>query len=698
MNRRFRFVILLLIITCGLGCVYFNTFYYARKHFNEAESKRKNLARGSSTRSLSGFYSKAADKAEKVLEKWPDSKWADDALYVCGVSYFYMEKFDQSEKRFRELIANYPESEYIRESRVYLAQTKLKLKDIDEAMALFEELYYGDEKKDVKMRAAMALGDYYFQEKDYKNAEVYFQTLVDSLGDDETKQSAQMSIADGQFSQFNYIRALEAYRAVLDMDPEKDIKYMAVFHIGECRYFLGDIEGGLEDFQRLADDEIFYDSLAAVKLMIALGHEMDGDLELAEEVYEKIIEESASRGYHATMANFNLGLIYQYDYEDFKKAKEYYDKAKSGGARSDVYQDALQRSSDIGKLELYYQKQVFDSTATREDFENAALTQYLLAELYLIQLAKPDSAMQELDYIMESFPETDIAPKSLISMAIIQRDYYDDTLAFDTALRAVLRKYPRSDYIPDAIDLLGLAGTAADTGYAEKYYEQAERFFLDTVILDSARHYLREIIDSFPRSSLNMQARYTNLWLTEMYDNPGDSSVYYAYVDFLDSFPTGFYVDLVEQKLRAKTPKRPVYADVEEDTPADDIAADSTEADTSTTPGRALTPEERYYIGPEGARIPKVKEDPMKVDKEFRYPTAAYYLNFAGHFYFQVKIDAFGDVTETKLMNPSPSEELNQEAYETVTVSHFNTAWIPPELFDTWFVYKFYVKPPDVLK
>jgi len=49
-------------------------------------------------------------------------------------------------------------------------------------------------------------------------------------------------------------------------------------------------------------------------------------------------------------------------------------------------------------------------------------------------------------------------------------------------------------------------------------------------------------------------------------------------------------------------------------------------------------------------------------------------------------------------MNSSPSEELNLEAYETVLVSHFNTAWIPPELFDTWFVYKFHVKPPDMLK
>ena len=696
MSRRINLILIVLILATSVGCVYYNTFYHARKNFNEAESRRKNLARGASTRGLASYYSKSVDKAEKVLEKWPDSKWADDALYVCGVSYFFMEKYDKSEKRFRELIASYPESKYVRESRVYLAQAKLMLKDIDEAMVLFQELYGTNESRSIREKAAQALGEYYFQEKEYEQAEVYFQALIDSLGDDITRLNSQLYIADGQFAQFEFMNALESYEQVLDMDPESDIKYQAVYRIGECLYFLGDIEGGLENYQMLVDDEIFYDSLAAVRLMVALGHEMDGDLELAVGVYEQIVLESPARGNHAILANFNMGLIYQYDFEDFKKAKDYYDKAK-GGSRSDVSQEALQRSSDIGKLELYSQKQDFDSTATQEDYENAALTQYLLAELYLTQLNKPDSALQEFEYIIQNFPNTLIAPKALIATATIQRDYYDDTLSCDNFLRAVLLDYPKSDYIPEAIDLLGLEGTRADTGYAEKYYEHAERFFIDTVLLDSARQYLQLIIDSFPDSEINMQARYTNLWLTEMYDNPGDSTVYFAYVEFLDSFPTGEFANLVEQRITAKPAKRPVYTP-EEDTISTDFAFDTTLTDSTAITARALTPEEKYYIDPEGKKIPKVKEDPMKVDREFKYPTAAYYLNFEGYFYFQVKIDAFGDVAEARLMNSSPSEELNLEAYETVLVSHFNTAWIPPELFDTWFVYKFHVKPPDMLK
>lgn len=700
MNRLFRIVSLLAVLSLASGCVYFNTFYHARKAFNEAESKRREAGR-QGKKAGAGQYKKAIEKAEKVIEKWPNSKWYDDALYVSGVSHYHTEKYSKAEKRFRELIANFPESKYSKEARLYLAKSKLRLGEEADAMTQFEDLFLEGEESNIKAEAALALGEYYFEMKEYKKAEPYFLSLVDSLGNDEEKVIAKTYIADGYFSQFRYKQALDNYLETSEYELTSIDEYKVTFRVGECYYFLNNIETGMEYFHKLAENELYYDSLPSIKLMIAQGHDWEGELELAVEVYEQIATENP-RSRAGSLANYYLGLINQFEYEDYKRAKEYFDKAKMAGSGSDIYQDALQYSSNIGKLEEYLNRKELDTTATEEEIDKTAETQYLLAELYLYQLDKPDSALQEFQYIIDNFPDAYLAPKALIATALMQRDYYSDTVACDSTLRRVFTDYPKSDFIPEAIALLGLAGTLADTGYAEYYYSKAESFAVEHENLDSARYYFSIVADSFPRSKLNNQAKFALLWLTEMLDSPGDSSLYYAYAYFSDSFPDTEFGKTAGRKLVIK-PK--IARDEEGDLASDSLFADakayenvSGEVEDSTEE-RYLTPEEKYSLGPDGKTLLwEVGQAPSRFDKEFIYPTAAYYLEFEGYLYFQVRIDPFGDVADIKLMNPTESEDLNEEVTETVLSAHFETFWIPPEMVDSWFVYKYMVQLPSRLR
>jgi len=687
------------------GCVYYNTFYHARKSFNDAESKRKNAGPRVSGKSFSGQYSKAIEKSQKILEKYPNSSWYDDALFVNGVSNYYVEEYSKAERRFRELIANYPESQFVKESRLYMAKTKLKLGEEAEAMVQFEALFTESKERSVKVEAALALGQYYFDKKNYSEGEKYFSSLLDSLGNDQEKVVAQMYIADGQYARFNYKSALDSYLKVLDYKPSLADQYKANFRAGECSFFLHQIEDGMMYFNKLATEPLYFDSLPSIKLMIAFGYELDGNVQLAEEIYNQVTVESQRQ--QGAVAYYNLGLIHQFDYENYKKAKEFYDKAKSFGSGSGIYQDALQRSSDIGKLQEYSKMQALDTSATQDDIDNAAKTQYLLAELYLTQLGKPDSALQEFQYVIDKFPNSYLIPKALIAKGLVLRDNFDDTLGFDSSLRKVLQDYPHSDFVPEAIGLLGLAGTMADTGYAELYFHKAEQFAFDqnstdstaSNNLDSAKYYYRLVADSFPRSSFNNQAKFTLLWLVENYESPGDSTLYFAYANFADSFASSEFGKEAQKKIILQ-PK--IFKQVQ-DTSAVTAASSqqqgqAVDSTADSTAQRALSPEEKYYIDRDGNKIVNVGQEPIRTDKEFRYPPAAYTLNFEGKLVFQIKLDPFGDVTDLELKNPTPSEELNTEAAETVKGFHFDMQSIRPELYDSWMVYNFNVKLPQSLR
>jgi hypothetical protein len=267
----------------------------------------------------------------------------------------------------------------------------------------------------------------------------------------------------------------------------------------------------------------------------------------------------------------------------------------------------------------------------------------------------------------------------------------------------MLTEYPRSDFVPEALELKGLIGLEADTGYAALYYNRAEYFLFDNYNYDSAYYYISFVADSFPYSELNEQARYARLWINEEYNSPGDSSLYYAYVEFTDSFPGTPYAKAANKKLSSKPrPKRDLFDEeliadsgyVYDDTAIMEIVRDD---DTAVT---GYTREERCSIGPDGETVWEVQEGPYKFEREFRFPPSASTLDLPEYFTlcFQIKIDPFGYVTDIRLVTPTESDELNMEATETVQAAQFKTYWIRPEYADQWFLYKYPVELPQSLR
>ncbi|MGH8016359.1 MAG: tetratricopeptide repeat protein, partial [Candidatus Zixiibacteriota bacterium] len=264
------------LVLFSSGCVYFNTFYNARKAFNQAESARKeSLSKGRETIQRNN-YELAITKALKVIEEYPNTGWYDDALFVLGVSYYYIKQEDKAERRLRELLANYPESKFADDASLYLAKAKLNQGSEEEASVLFEEIFRGDFKKDFKTEAALALANYYVEEKDYVKARPYLIAVRDTLGNDAEKRRAQSYIADGLFESYDFKEALGAYLQLLGMSPDINETYYATYRAAICSFRLQSIDNGMEYLNKLIAEELYFDSLGVLKLRLAEGYELEG--------------------------------------------------------------------------------------------------------------------------------------------------------------------------------------------------------------------------------------------------------------------------------------------------------------------------------------------------------------------------------------------------------------------------------------
>jgi len=696
------------------GCVYFNTFYNARKAFNEAESARKESLKKGRETVQRNKYDIAIEKSLKVIEEYPNSSWYDDALFVLGVSYYYTKQEDRAERRLRELLANYPKSKFVDDSKLYLAKSKLQQGSIDEASVLFEEIFLGKFKREFKTEAALALAKYFVEEKDYEQATPYLRAVRDSLGNDIEKRRAQQYIADGLFEKYKFKDALGAYLQLLGMSPDQEETYHATYRAAVCSFRLQSIESGMDYLNKLIGDELYFDSLGVLKLRLAEGYELDGDLIQAENYYSEVATESKNN-IQTAEANYRLGLIYQFDYDNFTRAKEYYDAAAKANRSTFAGQDAFQRSTDIGKLDEFKEKVNLDTLKTQTAVDDAAARQYELAELFWFQLNKPDSAISEMKYLIENFPTAYDAPKAMIALSSMVLSLEGDSAKADSILNQALINYPNTDYTPEIIAAFENPKTEIDSTYPGYFMNKAESYLVDKEMIDSAEFYYQALVDSFPDSKYYIQARFALIWIKENYKSPGDSSVIFAYQEFADSFSGTEWAQIASQKVaipvdESDKPKQPVNGS---DTTAQFVEADerplnSQSDDTSTT--SAYTEQlQSIYIGESGDTLPLFSARPVDTREAFVYPTEAYYLEWEGDLYFQIKLDFSGEVLEYRMMTNSTSPELDRRAELSIKSMRFDQLDVSQIVADLelqpaaegggyWFVFKYRVLLPDQLK
>ena len=739
------FVIAFLMLSfSSCTCIYFNTFHNIRQNFGAAEKSRKAADRDKAQGTETKQYNDAIAKASRVLERHPTSGYVDDALYIIGASYYYLGDYSKASRKLKELFGNYPNSDYVPQSRVLYAKAKMEDKEEAEAVVIFEQILQKDPSKSRRAEAARALGQYYFKAKEYAKSNSYFQILIDSLGVEAEKVQALMFVGDGYYDLYQFAKASDNYELALKQKPDTVKYYWITYRLAQCDFFLTRITAGLERLSDLANNQLYFDSLGPIRLLMAKGYAWDGDIGSAIDTYNKVIQENPRKD-AAAVAYYELGLIYQYEMEDLPLARTCYSKSREERSGSPVSVDATRRASMLSMLEQYSKeddaKLKPDSTGKvdQKALDLASVNLFRLGELFYLDLEKPDSAMQAFSALVEKYPASRFAPQALISLSYIYRTDYADSLEADSLLRQVLTRYPHADEAQQAIQLLGLAGTLADTGYSAVTYLRAEQFLeqflkLDSAVYyvrvraesgraavaaakgqeyagaldmaDSAQHYFRYVADSFPQSGYSVQARYALLRVYDKYLTPGDSTLIDKYTAFLDSFPSSPYTAAINEEIGSRagraapatSPAPPKPGQPGIDTLATKPGSDSLQAVDTARSTQPASADSRFVTDEAGNQLLPAKEYFLREVVPFVYPLEAVAYNIEDKLYFQIRIDFNGEVVDLKLMNPTQSTELNDRIIKTVQNTKFDAGHIPPELYDHWFYYTYTVTMPPEYK
>ncbi len=641
-----------LLILSGLGCAYYNIFFHAQEFFQKAEKAR--ISSNNKAGAGKEDYEKAIKKAAMVLAYYPKSRWVDDALMLIGRSFYHLGEYPKAIRKFQELQTNLPKSDYLDDSYYWVGLSYFQLENYPQAKESFDRLLAKGKKRKLLWEGRYMLGEIAFVTKDYLKAIEEYKELV-AEGKGEIRAEAQYRIGECWWEMRSYKEAMKAFQRVKGIGADRELSFQAEFQVGACYQELGQPKEALKVFQALSLERRYYHHLPQVQLEVAKCELKLGHTKEAIKEYESVSQEFPQTE-ESAQALYSLGVIYQDELKDFQKAKEFFEESSQASAQSEVAKKAKEKSAHIVKLEEYKSK------LSGEEAEKSVKTLFLLAEMYLLELNDPDSALSAYRSVIEHFPETSYAPRSAYAISWIWDQVKRDSLQAEKAYERILNDYPQTPYAQKAREWLMLP-PAEEKDPAKELFLMGENSFLQGEG-DSALTYYQRVVDEYPQSQFAPKAMYAMGWI---YENREDSLklAKETYQNLIEEYPHSDYTILAREKLGEKIAQ-----------------ATSAPPETSTQVSPEVTTADSLPLAP----------PPLKLG-EFSLPSGT--IAPPGTVLVKVKIDQFGDVQEVHIMESTGNKSLDWAIEDAVHQTHFDPAMIDKELYNSWFLYPFEVKLPE---
>jgi TonB family protein len=347
LTKKFNGLILLGLIIIGLGqssCVYYNTFYNAKRFFREGQKENENNT--DPTKPRTANYLKAIDSAARVLEYYPKSKYVDDALLIMGKAYFESRNFPKAKRKFEEILANYPQSSLRDEARLWLGRTYIAMGQVSEGITTLTNLWSEQGTESICLQSQRSLADYYFNQKNYRQALLEYEKILPQSKDDRERADVWYQTGECRYILGEYSEAEKAYHQVQAQRPTRKRQFEGEYKRSLTLRRLGDPQGALKICETLIKNRDFFPFIDQAYLTKAEILADLGRFPEAEVLFKRVIE-LYPRTDASAKACYLLGRIYLDKSHEFDKAEEYLGKVQTEKAGSEF---ALQAQSKVQDL------------------------------------------------------------------------------------------------------------------------------------------------------------------------------------------------------------------------------------------------------------------------------------------------------------------------------------------------------------
>lgn len=286
---------------------------------------------------LTGMVNAKISGLSKVHSSYPNSAYADDALFELGSTYNNIDRGNDAITAYTTLLKNYPKSEFVPYAYNRIALIQYNQGKMDAALSSYKYVIQNYSQTKASQEASVAVKDIYIDKGDPQG---YFDLMKQHPGA-MVSTSAQDSIvyqaAEAQYLKGSYEQAIKGFDAYLNTYKNGAFVLPARFYRAESKYFSGNLVGSLADYEYV------------------IG-----------QTTNRFSEKSLTR---ASSITFNQG--------DFDKSAKYFESIREIASTEDVQNDAI-----LGAMRSYFQLKNYSKTI---EYANKTLSIAGLSEMVQVE-------------------------------------------------------------------------------------------------------------------------------------------------------------------------------------------------------------------------------------------------------------------------------------------------------------------------
>ena len=471
--RRSLCFLSLILLVLAAGCAKYNTYYNAKKAFDDAEHDREEAIRQhrdppKPTGQQKTNYENAARKAQKVLDEYPGHSLTDDALFLQGKAYYRLESYRMSIRKFDLLFSNYPATPYLEESLYLQALNYLLIGAVDRSQDYLELLAKQFPDSHYQAETLKVSGDNSFTLERWAEAAESFQLYLDRFPDETERDRIGLKLAECYWELKDFDKAAVVLQEVSSNAASAELGFRARLLRARVHVRMGDFEVTELLLGELESEAEIYQSQGEVLLTRAESLVAQGRGDEASPLLENMPAEWETKPDVKARKSEILGNLYL-------------ERGELEEARL-KFQDALRRKDaleDENRCRILNQT-LSDYLAAEKALPDAKpdrvpRLKLLQANSLLFGFDRPGEAVRLYsEAAADSAADSTSASRALFGAFVAYRDYLDQPDSAKIFADELEARYPMS---PQAYEVrLGTEGDLMEFLLARQHEQQEERY------------------------------------------------------------------------------------------------------------------------------------------------------------------------------------------------------------------------------
>jgi TolA-binding protein len=396
---------------------------------------------------------------ESLVERYPRSPYADDALFHLGITYQEINKSELAIEALKKMVGSYKNSELINTALLRLGLIAYNAGNKQGAIDYYKQIFAYNPEKEEADAALAALREIYI--KDIGDSEAYASFLetipgykVDNIGRDTLAFDAAETAYEGG----NYERAINAYTDYIRKYPNGTNILPAYYHRGDSYMVLEQWSNALKDFEIVVGKGQSRHYHDALKKAAAIAYHNEKDFRKAYDYYNRfeLIAATPQDKFEAQLGSMRSA----YRLGDITAVQTAARKVSSNPNASQ--EQVATANFYLGKIaydrkELSPALESFLLVIKNSDNEQTAEARYLVAHIYYQQRNLDKAKDQCLKNNNESASYPYWVGKSLLLLSDVFAEQ-NDLFSARTVLEALIENYSNKtdEIIPTARQKLQL--------------------------------------------------------------------------------------------------------------------------------------------------------------------------------------------------------------------------------------------------